>query len=243
MHIAKSRVQFSRGEQTQMSRPQNIKEFVDQKKEMFLVELSFNTVKCEIEELDRKQQRKKTAIEHSQAQLQKDEVKLMKFIEKDQIKTSKKEKKAKKAMRDCQALNDENKDLENKINLMRSEISKNKDILSSLEEHKKFLLDLSRIMNASWVIEQQESKKKKRNMVKKKWIEQHRHDTRDDHIIFREDEDLFSMDAYIKGAGASSMADQSDGKPGSSLPVGGAGGLYRQRKAAGGGNPVNAIQF
>ena len=47
-------------------RPQNIKEFVDQKKEMFLVELSFNTVKKEIEELDHKQSRKKTAIETSQ---------------------------------------------------------------------------------------------------------------------------------------------------------------------------------
>jgi hypothetical protein len=49
MHIAKSRVSFTREAQL---RPQNIKEFVDQKKEMFLVELSFNTVKQEIEELD-----------------------------------------------------------------------------------------------------------------------------------------------------------------------------------------------
>ena len=46
-------------------RPQNIKEFVDQKKEMFLVELSFNTVKREIEDLDHKQSMKKTAIESS----------------------------------------------------------------------------------------------------------------------------------------------------------------------------------
>lgn len=51
MHIAKSRVQFSREQQM---RQQNIKEFVDQKKEMFLVELSYNTVKKEIEELDHK---------------------------------------------------------------------------------------------------------------------------------------------------------------------------------------------
>lgn len=72
-------------------------------------------------------------------------MKLMKFIEKDQIKTSKKEKKAKKAMRDCQSLQDENKDLDNKINNIRSEISKNKDTLAGLEEHKKFLLDLSKI--------------------------------------------------------------------------------------------------
>jgi Holliday junction resolvasome RuvABC ATP-dependent DNA helicase subunit len=54
MHIAKSRVQFSRGEATQVVRPQNIKEFVNQKKDMFLVELSYQTVKQEIEGLDHK---------------------------------------------------------------------------------------------------------------------------------------------------------------------------------------------
>ena len=79
-------------------RPQNIKEFVDQKKEMFLVELSFNTVKKEIEELDHKQSRKKTAIETSNAQLLRDNAKLMKFIEADSVETSKKENLAKKAL-------------------------------------------------------------------------------------------------------------------------------------------------
>jgi len=83
MHIAKSRVTLSRGEQTQMSRPQNIKEFVDQKKEMFLVELSYNTVKHEIEELQHKGARKNAAIKTSQEQLEKDGIKLMRFIDKD----------------------------------------------------------------------------------------------------------------------------------------------------------------
>ena len=148
MHIAKSRVTFSREQQM---RPQNIKEFVDQKKEMFLVELSFNTVKKEIEELDHKQSRKKTAIEQSQAQLERDNVKLIKFIDKDQIKTSEAEREAKKAVKDCQALNDDSKDLENKINNVKSDINKNKDTLSALEDHKKFLLALSEIEKAQWL--------------------------------------------------------------------------------------------
>jgi len=57
MHIAKSRVQFPRE-----SRPQNINEFVDQKKEMFLVELSYNTIKEEITDLSLKQTRKANAL-------------------------------------------------------------------------------------------------------------------------------------------------------------------------------------
>ena len=48
-------------------------------------------------------------------------------------------------------LQNENKDLENHINLIRSEISKNKDILGGLEEHKKFIMELSKIQNLGWV--------------------------------------------------------------------------------------------
>jgi hypothetical protein len=58
MNIAKSRVQFPREQ-----RPQNINEFMDQKKEMFLVELSYNTIKEEIKDLELKRARKEAALE------------------------------------------------------------------------------------------------------------------------------------------------------------------------------------
>ena len=109
------------------------------------MELSFNTVKTEIEGLDLKQSRKKTAIETSQAQLVKDGLKLVKFIETDSVDTNKKEKEAKDEQKKCQALSDENKDLDNKINNIKSDISKKKDELGALDEHRKFLLALSKI--------------------------------------------------------------------------------------------------
>ena len=65
MHIAKSRVQFPRE-----TRPQNINEFIDQKKEMFLVELAHSTIKEEIEELDHKSKRKEIALKDSGNQLE-----------------------------------------------------------------------------------------------------------------------------------------------------------------------------
>ena len=70
--IAKSRVQFPREQ-----RPQNVQEFVDQKKEMFLVELSYNTVNEEIIDLELKMERKKYALKDSSQQLKKDEAKLV----------------------------------------------------------------------------------------------------------------------------------------------------------------------
>ena len=60
VQIARSRVQFPREQ-----RPQNINEFVDQKKEMFLVDLSYNTIKEEIKDLDLKKNRKAYALKDS----------------------------------------------------------------------------------------------------------------------------------------------------------------------------------
>ena len=78
-------------------------------------------------------------------------------------------------------------------------------------------------------------KKQRRDQIKRRWIDDHKRDTRDDHIIFREDNDLFSLEDYAKGA--SSIADARD-KPslGSTLPAGGAAGLYKNKKG-------NALQF
>ena len=60
VQIARSRVQFPREQ-----RPQNITEFIDQKKEMFLVDLSYNTIKEEIKDLDLKENRKRYALQDS----------------------------------------------------------------------------------------------------------------------------------------------------------------------------------
>jgi len=85
MNIAKSRGNFSMeplvlpGGKTK----QDIHDFINQKKEMFLVELSQNVIKDKIEELDFKNKRKAKALKDSELQLQNDDVKLLKFIEKD----------------------------------------------------------------------------------------------------------------------------------------------------------------
>jgi hypothetical protein len=83
----------------------------------------------------------------------------MKFIEKDSIKTSEAEREAKNAVKDCQGLNEVSKDLENKINNVKSDINKNKDQLSALEDHKKFMLELSELQKKSWVDDQKKKKK------------------------------------------------------------------------------------
>ena len=110
MHIAKSRVQFPRE-----TRPQNINEFVDQKKEMFLVELSYNTIKTEITDLSLKKNRKANALQESSSQLTKDNEKLVNFIEQDTMTTRDRNKDAEQALNERKMAEQKIKNLDSKI--------------------------------------------------------------------------------------------------------------------------------
>lgn len=54
---------------------------------MFTVELSYNTVKEEIEDLETKSKRKDNALKDSINMLENDHILLMKFIEEDNLET------------------------------------------------------------------------------------------------------------------------------------------------------------
>lgn len=54
---------------------------------MFLVDLSYNTIKEEIKELDSKQRKKSAALKESSTQLEADNAKLIQFIESDNMTT------------------------------------------------------------------------------------------------------------------------------------------------------------
>lgn len=145
MNIAKSRGNFSMeplvlpGGKTK----QDIHDFINQKKEMFLVELSQNVIKDKIEELDFKNKRKAKALKDSELQLQNDDVKLLKFIEKDQLQTHDKEKESDKTQIERKAMEVVEKDLQVQIVNIRSEIEKSKDIVGGLQDLGEFLLSLS----------------------------------------------------------------------------------------------------
>lgn len=145
MHIAKSRVQFPRE-----SRPQNINEFIDQKKEMFLVELSYNTIKEEIKDLDLKKNRKGDALKESSSQLEKDNQKLIMFIETDNLTTQERQREADKAMVDRKSAENQIKKLEAKIQQIKSDIDKNIDLLGGYEEHKDFLFKIFEKLSPRW---------------------------------------------------------------------------------------------
>ena len=79
---------------------------------MLLVDLSYNTIKEEIKDLDLKKNRKAYALKDSTTQLDKDSAKLIQFIESDNLTTDERRKAAEEAML-------ERKAAESKINELK----------------------------------------------------------------------------------------------------------------------------
>ena len=108
-----------------------------------MVELSQNVIQSRIEDLDFKNKRKTKALKDSEIQLQSDDVKLLKFIERDQLQTHDKEKDADKSQVERKAMEQIDKELQMQIVNIRSDIEKQKDLVGGLKDLGEFLMDLS----------------------------------------------------------------------------------------------------
>jgi uncharacterized protein involved in exopolysaccharide biosynthesis len=155
---------------------------------MFLVELSYNTIKEEIKELDTKKNRKGEALKESSVQLEKDSAKLLQFIESDNISTQDRQKEADAAMAERKVAENQIKKLEAKIQQVKSDIDKNVDLLTGYEEHKNFLFSIFEKENPQWCKQQIAQKQKRLEKIKKEWIEMNKlqRDTMGDEDIIQE---------------------------------------------------------
>jgi predicted nucleic acid-binding Zn-ribbon protein len=120
---------------------------------MFLVEMSYNTIKEEITELEKKTTRKRVALNESTVTLQKDNDKLVKFIEEDNKRTTDATKQADKAFNDRKAIENKIKQQESKIQNFVSDIDKKIDELSELEKHKEFLFSIFYNVKKQWALD------------------------------------------------------------------------------------------
>lgn len=128
---------------------------------MFLVELSYNTIKEEIKDLDLKKNRKSYALADSSTQLEKDSAKLIQFIESDNMTTSDRNKEAELATTERKQAENKIKGLDVKIQTVKSEIDKNEDQLKALEDHKQFLFHIFETDNPKWVEDQLAERERK----------------------------------------------------------------------------------
>ena len=162
-NICKERVQFPKDH-----RSQNAHEFIEQKKEMFLVQLSHNTIKKEIDLLENKIERKVKALDQSKKLLNEDEREVRNYVESNNKSTKKIEQQAEEKQKERKDLEEKLKNTEAEITALNYQSSKNnQDTLETLESHKRFLEELS---DVEFLKQKNEKQEQKINELKKTWI-------------------------------------------------------------------------
>lgn len=123
--------------------PDTLDEFINQKRQMFRVELSKETLQKEINNLDKKTERRLQALGQSGLELETDRRDLMSFVEKSNNDRKEKEFEEKRLLREKKLKEDKETALNIEIQQYNSEIEKNRDACTYLNELKGFILELS----------------------------------------------------------------------------------------------------
>lgn len=146
----------------------SIYNFVEQKKEMFLVQLTHNTIKDKIGSLETKLDRKHRAWKQSEHLLHEDEKIARSYVENSNAETKNMENYAEDTFFLRKQKDDELKEIDDKILHYKLELSKHKDTVDNLERHKAFIVELS---DGEFCAKQEANKKLREQKLLEKFIE------------------------------------------------------------------------
>mmetsp|Transcript_62189 Transcript_62189/g.71288 ORF Transcript_62189/g.71288 Transcript_62189/m.71288 type:complete len:543 (-) Transcript_62189:251-1879(-) len=118
---------------------ENVMEFVEQKKEMFLVEMSLGIIGDEIQKLKDQSDKNKMALKRSHQTLKKDKDRFMKHLEDNKSNTDEATRQAEQEAKRKKEKEQRIKELNQKITAMKTEINRNEDMLNALGGYKSFL--------------------------------------------------------------------------------------------------------
>merc|ERR1719183_2075813 len=162
MRRSRSDTSMRRGLEAEGRRDQeNILDFVEKKREMFLVQMSLDVKNAEIKKLDEKAKQKDEALKKSQQMLDEDVSRFDAFLQNN-------DQKAHKAMKDAEEETKKKQDrlqrikhLKSQLSAVQSEIAKHRE---QKEECMKYKAFLDKITPADWkVTKEQEKRQRKRD--------------------------------------------------------------------------------
>ena len=128
---------------TEVTQPDTMEEFISQKRQMFRVELSKETLQKEIDKLDSQTSKRLQALVGSAQELEIDKRDLHLFVEQSNRDRIEKENEEKRLVKEKKDKEDKEHALNSEIQQLSSEIDKNKDLLLTCNELKLFMLELS----------------------------------------------------------------------------------------------------
>jgi len=147
---------------------ENITDFVEKKKEMFLVQMSLDVKKAEILKLDEKAKMKDDALKKSGAMLEEDVTRFDTFLQANDAKAHKAMKQAEDMTKKKQEKMQRIKQLKSQISVIQSEISKHKE---QKEECIKFKTFLEKLTPIEWKEKQAQNKLERKQKRKQMWIQ------------------------------------------------------------------------
>eukprot|EP00921_Rhytidocystis_pertsovi_P003082 GHVQ01005143.1.p1 GENE.GHVQ01005143.1~~GHVQ01005143.1.p1 ORF type:complete len:447 (-),score=100.12 GHVQ01005143.1:72-1412(-) len=147
---------------------ENLRDFVQKKREMFLVQMALDVKKTEIIKLHEKAALKEEALKKSQQMLEEDVARFDTFLHANDAKAHKAMKQAEDLMKTKQEKALKIKQLKGQIAAVQSEISKHRE---QKEECIKFKNFLDNLTPKEWDQQQMQEKQNRKNKRKEKWVE------------------------------------------------------------------------
>lgn len=141
---------------------ENMSDFIDKKREMFLVQMSLDTKRDEIRKLEEKAQMREQALLKSELMLEEDALRFDAFLKENDIKAHEAIKRHEKEVKEKQQKIVEIKKLNQEIAKVKSEMDKYNETLAYCRKYKKFLDDLT---PKEWFTEQQSIKQKREKAI------------------------------------------------------------------------------
>lgn len=157
----------SRKKQTFKPKSDNIRDYVEQKKDLFLDEMSYRILNDEIQKIQQRCKSKEAALLRSSKLLDEDSKGFNDHMEKKRKAAEDAIAKANAEAAEKKKLDQKIKELESERASINTEIGRHNDNLEALEKHKSFL-DL--LTPAEWKVDQEQKRHTRKNRVKEAWV-------------------------------------------------------------------------
>ena len=141
---------------------ENMADFIEKKREMFLVQMSLDTKRDEIRKLEEKAQMKEQALLKSELMLEEDALRFDAFLKENNIKAHEAIKRHEKEVKAKQEKISQIKKLNQEIAKVKSEMDKYNETLAYCRKYKAFLDELT---PSEWFIEQQKKKEHQQKVI------------------------------------------------------------------------------
>jgi len=142
---------------------ENMADFIEKKREMFLVQMSLDTKRDEIRKLEEKAQMKEQALLKSELMLEEDALRFDAFLKENDIKAHEAIKRHEKEVKEKQEKISSIKKLNQEIAKVKSEMDKYNETLAYCRKYKAFLDELT---PKEWFIEQQKQREHRKEVVR-----------------------------------------------------------------------------